>query len=150
MCFPCGLSDNVKPCSRCSNSQAGSSGSTGAGAGWRRTDFTGGTLPAWDFRPATTLKLDLEMQGCTGFNLWIFLYCSFLLLACVWSLGDAVVFIGLCCFAWSLMSLKLVAIKANFSNSFYFAFFFYEQISALLAFIEIFLFGFYKLIPLIL
>lgn len=98
MCFPCGLSDNLKPRSHRSKSLAGISRSTEAQScckstlvalRWKRTDFAEGTLPAWDrmqacagfqtadkrARYATFKKSELEMRGCKSF-----MTCGFCLL----------------------------------------------------------------------
>lgn len=93
MCFPCGLSDNLKPRSRCSNSLAGIGRSAEAQAcwmstlvalcRWRRADFTEGTLPAWDRRRVLGFRLVIspqdaqlskcETQGCGRYDLWVLL-----------------------------------------------------------------------------
>lgn len=103
MCFPCGLSDNLKPRSRCSNSLAGISGSAEAQAcwkstsvapcWWRRTDFTEGTLPAWDRRhvlgfrrvisPQDAQLLKFKIHGCNRYDLWVLFVGVFCHVLCI-------------------------------------------------------------------
>lgn len=81
MCFPCGLSDNLKPRSHCSNSLAGTGRSAEAPAcckehlGFAALETKqifffagGGNLPAWDCRHVSGLRMVIRAQDTQLFK----------------------------------------------------------------------------------